>query len=467
MRAVLRVLALISIPALSPAQTLPVADAEFPQVDMGAVQLGQLLFYDPILSGNRNVSCGTCHHARLGTSDGPSLGLGDGAQGLGPERRVENDNLPEQRIPRNAQALFNVGASEFTSFFHDGRLEADPTRPSGLRTPLGEDMAQGFASILSAQTMFPVLSADEMAGHYSENDVAQAVRQGFLSADGGAWDILADRVEAIPAYRSTFDALIGERPIRFTDISDMIAAFVAFEWRADDSPFDRYLRDGTPLSAPANAGLLLFYGKAGCAACHSGQFQTDHGFHAIAMPQIGPGKAARFERHSRDVGRMRVTGDPADAYRFRTSSLRNVTSTAPYGHSGAYATLEGVVRHHLDPVASLLAYDRTQVILPDLANDTDFRVLDDPDELAAIAAANTLAPIDLTDEEVAALLAFLEALTDTTQTGQGRLGVPATVPADCRWISRRPARPIRGSATGAAFDPASPRSRRWSLHPAR
>ncbi len=110
----------------------------------------------------------------------------------------------------------------------------------------------------------------------------------------------------------------------------------------------------------------LFYGSAGCSTCHSGQFQTDHRFHAIAMPQIGPGKAARFESHHRDVGRMRVTGDAADAYRFRTPSLRNVDQTAPYGHAGAFASLESVVRHHLDPVASLKDYDPSQAVLPGL-----------------------------------------------------------------------------------------------------
>ncbi len=408
---------------------LPKPDAAFRPVDMEAARLGQLLFYDPVLSGSQTVSCASCHHPRLGTSDGLSLGLGDGGSGLGTNRKAVSDNLPEQRIPRNAQALFNLGATEFVSFFHDGRLELGAARPSGLRTPLGEEMAHGFASALSAQTMFPVLSADEMAGHYSENDVAQAVRQGFLSSEGGAWDILAGRLESIPKYRAAFDHLIGPRAIRFTDVSDVIAEFVAHEWRADDSPFDRYLRQGAELPEQAAAGMRLFYGKAGCSACHAGLFQTDHGFHAIAMPQIGPGKAARFERHHRDEGRLRVTGNAEDAYRFRTPSLRNVALTAPYGHSGAYATLEAVVRHHLDPVASLYAYDRSQSVLPDLANETDFAVLDDPNEMRRIADANELAPVELSDAEIAQVIAFLHALTDPVSAGAGRMGVPEQVPS--------------------------------------
>ena len=172
------------------AQTLPapLTDDDFAPVDVREARLGQLLFYDPILSGNREVACATCHHPDLGTADGVSLSIGDGGIGMGPDRRVDPDNVPEKRIPRNAPALFNLGAREFTVLFHDGRLEADASLPSGIRTPMGDDMAQGFASILSAQTMFPVLSRDEMAGSFAENDVARAVRQGLITGQGGAWD---------------------------------------------------------------------------------------------------------------------------------------------------------------------------------------------------------------------------------------------------------------------------------------
>ncbi len=407
---------------------LPYTEPLFPPLDMAEVKLGQLLFYDPILSGSRTVSCATCHHPRFATSDGVSLGIGDGGDGLGPDRVFDARNRPEQRIPRNSPALFNLGATEFTSFFHDGRLEADDTRLSGIRTPLGAEMEQGFASVLSAQTMFPVLSGDEMAGHYSENDVAQAVRQGFLTGPGGAWDILSKRVEVLPEYRSRFDQVIGQRPIAFTDISNMIAAFIAFEWRADDSPFDRYLRGKGTLGAAELRGMALFYGDAGCSSCHAGRFQTDHGFHAIALPQIGPGKAARFERHNRDVGRMRVTGQAQDAYAFRTPSLRNVTLTAPYGHSGAYASLEAVVRHHLNPVQNLQEYEPDQAVLPGEPFETDFVLMASEREVADIAQANSLSPQQLSDDQIADLLVFLGALRDDTALA-GRLGVPDHVPS--------------------------------------
>lgn len=413
----------------SSAGPLPTAYFNFPEFDASRIELGQLLFFDPILSGNKTVSCATCHHPKFNTADGLSLGIGDGGIGLGTDRKVDAANPPEKRIPRNAPALFNLGASEFVSFFHDGRLEVDKTRASGIRTPLGGEMESGFASLLSAQTMFPVLSAAEMAGHFSENDVSKAVRQGVLTGDGGAWDILAKRVEAIPEYRAQFDPIIGsDKPIHFTDISDAIAAFVDFEWRATNSPFDLHLRLGQQLEAQAEAGKQLFYGDAGCATCHSGLFQTDHQFHAIAMPQIGPGKAAGFERHQRDEGRMRVTGNLADAYAFRTPSLRNVAHTSPYGHSGAYGTLEEVVRHHLDPVGSLNAYLEASAVLPVVVGKDDFAVMRNTEEVAKIAAANALASVDLDEQEIGEIIAFLNALTDP-QSLKGALGIPASVPS--------------------------------------
>ncbi len=417
---------------------VPVTDAAYAPVDEDEARLGQLLYWDPILSGNRNISCGTCHHPRFGTSDGVSLGMGEGGTGLGPDRVPDPANLPEQRIPRNSPALWNLGALEFTVLFHDGRIEVDETRPTGLRTPLEDDMLAGFANLLSAQNMFPVLSPDEMAGHYGENDISTAVRQGLITGPGGAWEKIAARVAAIPDYVTMFEQVYPDisagRPIAFTDISNAIAAFVAFEFRSDESPFDQHLWGAPTLDARALEGKFLFYGEAGCAACHSGPFLTDHGFHATAQPQLGPGKAERFESHQRDIGRMRVTGDPADAYAFRTPSLRNVTRTGPWGHAGAYSDLRAFLVHHVDPLGGLDRYT-PQATLPafDSSARPDWTIMETPAERAAIAAAAaesalTRPEISLTEDQIDDLLAFLDSLTDESALA-GRLGIPETVPS--------------------------------------
>ena len=306
---------------------------------------------------------------------------------------------------------------------------------AGFRTPLDDDMVTGFSGIVSAQSMFPVLSGDEMAGHYSENEVARAVRQGFITGPDGAWAKIAKRVESIENYAKRFaaldPALAEPGALHFTDVSNAVAAFMDVAFRADQTPYDRYLAgEKDALSAQAKAGMDLFFGKAGCASCHSGALLSDQSFHAIAMPQFGPGKTPRFETHQRDLGRNRVTGRDEDLYKFRTPMLRNIALTAPYGHSGAYATLEGIVRHHLDPVAALHAWDRTQVRLPsfDAGQRPDFRIMDDPAEVASIAAANELAPVQLSDAEVDALVAFLrDGLTD--RSFENRVAVPQSVPS--------------------------------------
>ena len=409
----------------------PITDDAYLAVDLQEARLGQLLFYDPILSGNRKTSCADCHHPAFGTSDGVSLSLGDGGIGLGPTRRVDPDNIPEERIPRNSPSLFNLGARELTVLFHDGRLEADPTRPGGIRTPMDADMERGFASVLAAQTMFPVLSRDEMAGSYSENKVAALVRQGRITGTGGAWYMLTRRIADLPEYSDAFAKVYPHvtRPddIAFTDIANAIAAFIEFEWRSDTAPFDAVLRGAATFDGPEQAGLSLFYGRGQCATCHIGPFLTDHQFHAMAAPQIGPGKSATFQDHHRDEGRFRVTGRAEDLYAFRTPSLRNIALTAPYGHAGGHADLSRFIADHADAKNSLTRYDRSQAVLPEF-DAQDFTVMDDLDQIAEIAATVKIDPVALSPTEIDGLVSFLNTLTDPISIA-GRLGVPETVPS--------------------------------------
>jgi cytochrome c peroxidase len=406
----------------------PLVDEDYRPIDISEAKLGQKLFYDPILSGNKNISCATCHHPNFATGDGLSLGLGEGGIGLGPKRRANPKNMPEQRIPRHAQALFNLGAKEFTVLFHDGRIEEDDARPSGLRTPLDDEMLTGLVSLLSAQTMFPVLSQDEMAGHYSENDVSKAVRSGRITGAGGAWNILSTRIRSIEEYSKDFKPLYDHinvpADIQFTDISNAIAAFIEFEWRSDQSPFDAYQRGEATLSKTAISGLELF--NENCSNCHSGPFQTDHKFHAMGVPQFGPGKAARFENHARDTGRMRVTGNLEDKYAFRTPSLRNVTHTAPYGHTGAYNDLKDFIESHVS-TSAINDYSINEAVLPKLPVN-DLWILSRPEELADIIDHREVPRVSLTNSEIDQIVAFLDSLSDPIALN-GRLGIPETVPS--------------------------------------
>ena len=179
--------------------------------------------------------------------------------------------------------------------------------------------------------------------------------------------------------------------------------------------------------------MNLFYGKAGCGACHGGVFQTDHGFHAVAMPQIGPGKGDDMPGYADgldDFGREQVTGNSRDRYRFRTPTLRNVALTAPYGHTGAYNSLDAMVRHKLDAVYALNDYDTGQAVLPSRPDldSLDFIVMNDAARRQAIAESCEIRPIALKERDTQALLAFLHALTDPAVLDM-RNDVPADVPS--------------------------------------
>lgn len=393
-------------------------DALFPVTDRESALLGRDLFFDPILSGNRNMSCASCHHPAFGTSDGRALPLGEGGTGLGPDRSAEPGKDAPRVIPRNAPALFNLGARDFGTIFHDGRLLRDAAAPNGILMPNGLVLDQPLHPV-AAQAMMPPVAADEMAGQPGENEIADAVAEKRIDGPDGAWAMLAQRVAAIPSYHARFEKRLGRGvPVRMSDIAAAIGDFISSEFRATESRFDLFLRgDVAALTPHEQYGLALFYGKAGCNACHSGPFLTDQRFHAIGMPQTGPGKG-HGPKGIADLGLGAVTGREEDNYRFRTPSLRNIALTGPYGHSGSHADLDGVIRHHADPAAGLAGFVPT---------DGDPAMLDD-DEALNIFAAIELRTNRLSETEVSALVAFLHSLTDDSAV-HGRLGVPDSVPS--------------------------------------
>lgn len=409
----------------------PLTADQFFQTDPDKARIGQLLFYDKILSGNRNISCGTCHHHDLGGTDGLSLGIGEGGVGLGPERTAgQGASRIVKRIPRNAPALWNLGHRDVTRLFHDGRLEVSDIYGNGFNSPAEEWLPQGLDHILSAQALFPMVAQFEMAGNPRENEVAGAVHDRI----DAAWPIIAKRVRTIPEYGVMFVDAFAEisapEEVTIVQIGNALGHFIASEWQSFDSPFDRYLATGSGLSDGQLRGMNLFFGQAGCAACHSGPLLSDQGFHALGLPAFGPGRTRRFDPVARDVGRMGKSDDLEDAYRFRTPSLRNVALTAPYGHNGAYRTLHQMVAHVADPVPARAGWRPDDAHLPRapwLAA-TDFVIQGDAREMARQAARLDITPQLLMPSEIDDLVAFLNALTG--ESGNNRpLGRPTQVPS--------------------------------------
>lgn len=417
---------------------VPAEDWEFQQPSKEEVELGRMLFFDKELSGNRNISCATCHSPLIATVDGLSINIGTGGRGLSVLR--DAGNFPptlldsQSRGARNMTPLFNLGHEQFVKLFWDGRVQVDPSRPQGFATPAGSDLPFGFESALAALSIFAQTDRQEMLGEPGTNELADA---SLLHPQIGVWDGLVVRLGAVPEYVDLFTAAFPEVDgdpdnINIVHIGTALGAFQAAAFRSDNSPFDRFLHgDLRAMSARAKRGARLFYGRAGCSICHSGVFQTDHDFHAIGMPQVGPG----FEdgpSGREDFGREGFTGDPADRYRFRTPSLRNVALTGPWGHDGAFNSLEAVVSHHLDARASLLNYDPSQLVMPprpDL-DELDLIAFSDPVITAAIADAIEIEPPRraLSERDIADLLDFLHALTDPS-AGDLRKFVPTRVPS--------------------------------------
>lgn len=403
--------------------------ADLPDPDPAQFALGEALFFDPILSGSGDIACATCHHPLLASTDGLSLGLGTGNTGLGPERF----HVPGRPfIARHAPDLFNRGQPEWRVMFWDGRVVLNTD--NHFDTPAGADLPDGLDSPLAAQAMFPVSAAAEMRGFPGDKDVTgrdnrlALLDTPSLEPDFAAiWDTLTARILQVPAYEALFSAAYPETPpdaFGFQHAANALAAYESAVFDLHDSPFDRYLDgDDSALEAPAKRGALLFFGKAGCARCHTGPLLTDQAFHNVGIPQLGPGMS---ESAPLDPGRGHETGQAADRFAFRTPPLRNVALTAPYMHNGAYTTLEAAVRHMAAPASSLQTYNPDQLI-PELAAN----VWNDPPTTAALLAAldpRAGAEQRLSPAEVADLVAFLYALTDPAAADLGHL-VPDAVPS--------------------------------------
>lgn len=204
---------------------------DFIVFDQKQAQLGQLLFYDKILSGNRNISCGSCHHHKLGSADALSLGIGEGGVGLG-KWRISGENADRilKRIPRNAPSLWNLGAKEIKVLFHDGRLSKSNLYENGFNSPAEEWLPKGLSNLIAAQALLPLTSEFEMAGNSGENEVAGAAADRI----DRVWPIIAKRVRTIPEYGDLFvDAfahISNSNQVSIVEIAEALAAFIGTEW---------------------------------------------------------------------------------------------------------------------------------------------------------------------------------------------------------------------------------------------
>ena len=413
----------------------PYPGADQIEGDSAIARLGRELFFDPILSGDQNISCATCHHPRFAMTDGIPLSIGTGGSGLGESRnflptvRISDDSrfkfrgeianpFIDEFIPRNSPTVINAALAR--SQFWDSKVEreADGT----VKAPDDSVTDLALSDTVTAQAMLPVVSRREMAGATFGDEPPTVIRH-----------ILASRLRQIPAYAERFEAVFGTRHIEPLHIARAIAAFER-QLIFTSAPWDDYIAgDTSALSSQQKRGALLFYGElnpaVSCAQCHSGDQFTDLSHHNLLAPQIGEGKRNGPSGRD-DFGRANVTFDHRDQYQFRTPALRNVELTAPYFHSGAYANLEDVIWHHADIWRGAMAYDPAQQ-LPAALQASHL-----PHNFARQAhsvAAPLKDGLPLMEADVADLVAFLNALTDPAARDLAHLipdHVPSGLPLD-------------------------------------
>lgn len=406
-------------PLLSDAGAAPLGAP--PAHSVAKVELGRMLFFDPILSGNLDTACSTCHRLSEGTTVHRSLVVGtyaverDGRRMPGPDHSF---------TPRNPPPLFDLGDENVTSLLWDGRVSRNEQGELIIYDKSWEPnqsylrfLSPQLDSLLAAQTMMPVLTRDEMRGDYGETDIEGNLNDLAAVPDQdleGVWMRITDRLMASDQYRQMFEQAYPDtapEDFEFAHASNALSAFMVEAFTFDDSPFDHYLRGDTDaLTDQQKRGAFLFYGKADCASCHGGPNLTDEALYNIGVRPIGTGPSTHYES---DLGAVLRSNAGVDKkYAFRTPSLRNVELTGPWMHNGAYTTLEGAVRHHLDYKAALWNYDPSQL-------DEEFQryVHQREEDIAEVEETlEPVEPIELSDAEVDDLVAFLESLTSPSAT---------------------------------------------------
>ena len=410
---------LTTVPAVGQGLPQPVTDADYRAASPPMVRLGQLLFYDRVLSGTYRVSCATCHNPDRAGSNGFRTDAKPEEEG--DDLAINGLHLYEALKPsaRHAPALFNLGAKEFTALFGDGRVaqQEDGT----FLSPAGDELPAGLNDVLAVQALFPAVTRDELVGTV-DNEVKEVAHLG----NRAVWNALAERVQTLPEYwpsfQAAYPALHSLDDIDISHIAKAISAFVGEEWRSDQSSFDAYLRgDKSALSSQQINGMKLFYGKADCSQCHSGKFQTDHDFHAVATPLWRfdvDFTGGEFDLHK---DRAELTNNEADKNRRRTPSLRNVEWTPPYGHAGSFETLEQILKAHLNPVEGLRAFVSGKLGGKPVPEAIEKAV-------SELSERNKLQVVELANVEFAELMAFLKSLSQPDVLA-GELGRPDDVPS--------------------------------------
>ena len=350
------------------------------------IELGRLLFWDPVLSGSKDVACATCHHPDFAYADGRDLSLGTGSVGLGPAR-VDASKGKIPIVKRNAPAVVNSifnGLDERRRGRQQNSREATLASVDQSRAPMFWDSR---LRSLEAQALEPLKSREEMRGD--------------AYPEAAAVETVVRRLRANREYVALFQkAFAAESGIDAQQLAQAIAAFER-SLVAMNSPFDRFRAgDSEALNAQQRRGLDAF-DNAGCDRCHQGVMFSDFDLHAEGV---------------KENPRLREPDAGTRGFRFRTPTLRNVALTAPYMHNGMLATLEDVLRF----------YDNGRSENPNVLAGRGDRRGDDRD--VARLASRFQRVDDMSESDMRDIVAFLESLTDANFDKKVPSRVPSGLP---------------------------------------
>lgn len=292
------------------------------------IELGKLLYFDPVLSGSNEVSCAHCHHPDLGFSDNRGLSMGKGGTGLG------RDRSGGAVLRRGSPTIWNAAFNHRQ--FWDGR-----------------------ARDLEEQAGKPIVNAKEMA-----QDPAELVRE----------------LQTIPDYQERFQKAFpeaGEDAVSFQNTTYAIAAFER-TLISQNSRFDRYAAgDVSALTKTERKGLNVFRSlKTRCFECHNFPTFANPDFKVIGVPDL--------PEQAEDMGRGEIDGNAYNRA-FKVPTLRNIALTAPYMHNGVFQTLEAVIDFYADGGGSGIGMD-----LPNIDDKIRKFDISDSDKQALIAFLHTL-----------------------------------------------------------------------------
>ncbi|MCB6001081.1 cytochrome-c peroxidase [Flavobacterium psychrophilum] len=268
------------------------------------IELGKLLFNDPILSSNNTRSCASCHHSESAFTDGL-------------EKATSFDG--KSVVKRNTPTLSNIAFQRV--FFSDSRV-----------------------NYLEDQVLAVIANKNEMHGSLAES-------------------ILRLKKEA--NYKTRFIQAFPKKEIDEFAVKNALASYIR-SLSNYDSKFDEYMRGNETLTNDEKEGFNLFAGKAKCATCHF--IPLTNGTvppHFEKSESEVLGVPNNYKKIDEDLGKFELTKAEIHKYSFKTPTLRNIALTAPYMHNGVYKTLGEVINFYNDGGGKGLGFNLSNQTLPE------------------------------------------------------------------------------------------------------